>query len=98
MDFSKMMEQVQQMQSRLGDMASNDYRFSVGGGTVVATAKGNGSIAEIRIKPEAIDPEDPETLEDLVLTAVNGALEEMKQAANANISDLTGGLNIPGLG
>ena len=104
MDVNKMLQQVQQMQAEMAkaqeELAVQTVEASVGGGMVTVKANGAGEIIAISIKPEAIDPDDPETLEDLVLAGVNQALknaqELMQSKLGGAMGDL-GGLGIPGL-
>ena len=104
MDVNKMLQQVQQMQAEMAkaqeELAQETVEASVGGGMVTVTANGAGEITRISIKPEAIDPDDPETLEDLVLAGVNQALKNaqdlMQSRLGGAMGDL-GGLGIPGL-
>ena len=104
MDVNKMLQQVQQMQAEMAkaqeELAQETVEASVGGGMVTVTANGAGEITRISIKPEAIDPDDPETLEDLVLAGVNQAIknaqELMQSKLGGAMGDL-GGLGIPGL-
>ena len=104
MDVNKMLQQVQQMQADMAqaqeELAKETVEASVGGGMVVVKANGAGEILAIAIKPEAIDPDDPETLEDLVLAGVNQALKNaqdlMQSRLGGAMGDL-GGLGIPGL-
>ena len=104
MDMNKMLQQVQQMQAEMAkaqeELAGETVEASVGGGMVTVTATGGGEIVSVKIKPEAIDPDDPETLEDLVLAGVNQALKNaqdlMQSRLGGAIGDL-GGLGLPGL-
>ena len=104
MDVNKMMQQVQQMQAEMAkaqeELATETVEASVGGGMVTVTANGAGEIVSIKIKPEAIDPDDPEGLEDLVLAGVNEALRSaqdlMQSRLGASLGGL-GGLGLPGL-
>jgi nucleoid-associated protein EbfC len=104
MDVNKMMQQVQQMQAEMlkaqEELANERVEASVGGGMVTVTASGAGEIVGIKISPEAIDPEDPETLEDLVLAGVNQALSNAQNLAQSKLGDVSGGLKglgLPGL-
>jgi len=107
MDMNKMLQQVAQMQEQMvkaqEELSSEIVEASVGGGMVVVKATGGGEITEIKIKPEAIDPEDPESLEDLVVAGVNQALknaqELMQSRLGGAMGDLggLGGLGLPGL-
>ena len=104
MDINKMMKQVQQMQADMArvqeELANETVEASAGGGMVTVTATGSGEIKAITIAPEAIDPEDPEMLSDMVLAAVNEALRSAQELAAAKLGDVTGGLGnlgLPGL-
>jgi DNA-binding YbaB/EbfC family protein len=105
-DMNKMLKQVQQMQAQMAEMqqelANERVQASAGGGMVTVTASGAGEIVEIKIAPEAIDPDDPELLSDMILAAVNEALRsaqslaEAKLGGAAGLGDL-GNLGLPGL-
>ena len=101
MDMKKMMKQAQMMQLELSRAQDEikDMRFtaSAGGGMVEATAKGDNTLESISIHPDAVQMADAEMLQDMVLAAVNEALRAAEDAANANMSKLTGGLNLGGL-
>ena len=73
------------------------YTATSGGGMVEATAVGDGSIESLVIQPEAIDPEDPEMLQDMIIVAVNEALRGVAAAGQQRLGSVTGGLSIPGL-
>jgi DNA-binding YbaB/EbfC family protein len=106
MDMNKMLQQVQEMQAQMAkvqeELANETVEASAGGGMVTVTATGALEIKEIKISPEAIDPEDPELLADMVLAAVNEALRSAQSLAQsklggaAGIGDL-GSLGLPGL-
>ena len=102
MDFNQLMKQAQQMQEQLAqaqnEVANEVVEASAGGGMVTVKATGSGQITEIKIKPEAIDPEDPEVLEDMVLAAVNEGLRSAQELAANKMGGLTGGLDLGGLG
>ncbi len=101
MDMNQMMQQAQQMQLELAraqeEIKVMTYTASAGGGMVEATAVGDGSVESISIKPEVVDPDDLEMLQDLVLAAVNEALRGVAQQGEARLNSVTGGLSIPGL-
>ncbi|HSK15488.1 MAG TPA: YbaB/EbfC family nucleoid-associated protein [Gaiellaceae bacterium] len=101
MDVNKMLQQVQQMQADMlkaqEELAGERVEASVGGGMVTVTASGSGEIVGIKISPEAIDPDDPETLEDLVLAGVNQALKNATELQQSRLGGLTGGLKGLGL-
>jgi nucleoid-associated protein EbfC len=105
-DMNKMLQQVQQMQAQMAEaqqeLANERVQASAGGGMVTVTASGAGEIVEIKIAPEAIDPDDPELLADMILAGVNEALRsaqslaESKLGGAAGLGDL-GSLGLPGL-
>jgi hypothetical protein len=90
-------EQIQKMQRMQEQLGEERVQASAGGGMVEATASGLGDLVEIKIKAEAVDPSDVEMLEDLVLAAVREALEKARALQQQKTSELTGGLQIPGL-
>jgi nucleoid-associated protein EbfC len=104
MDMNKMLQQVQQMQADMvkaqEELANERVEASVGGGMVTVTASGSGEIVGVKIAAEAIDPDDPETLEDLVLAGVNEALRNAQDLAQSKLGGVAGdlkGLGLPGL-
>jgi nucleoid-associated protein EbfC len=101
MDINKMMKQVQQMQADMArvqeELANETVEASAGGGMVTVTATGSGEIKEITIAPEAIDPDDPELLADMILGAVNEALRSANDLAQSRLGGMAGGLGLPGL-
>ncbi|HEY9898270.1 MAG TPA: YbaB/EbfC family nucleoid-associated protein [Pantanalinema sp.] len=102
MDLQKMMKQAQKMQEDLmkaqENLGSQTVEGTAGGGAVTVSANGHKEITGIKIKPEAVDPDDVETLEDLVLAAVRDAQAKAGALADNQIGGVTGGLNIPGFG
>jgi hypothetical protein len=103
MDMNKMLRQVQQMQAEMAkaqeQLASETVEASVGGGMVRVKASGAREILEVKIAPEAIDPDDPEMLEDLVLAAVNEALRNADALAESKLGGALGGMGgLGGLG
>jgi DNA-binding YbaB/EbfC family protein len=104
MDMNKMLQQVQQMQEQMAkaqeELANETVESSVGGGMVIVKANGSGEITEIRISPEAIDPDDAEGLSDLVLAGVNEALRNAQELQQSKLGGAMGGLKglgLPGL-
>ncbi len=101
MDMKQMMRQAQKMQKQLAEaqeeIAGMTFEASAGGGMVKATAAGDMSIAAIEISPAAVDPDDVDMLQDMVLAAVNEALRGMSELSEARLSSVTGGMNIPGM-
>lgn len=90
----KMQEEMERVQSELEDKTVD---VASGGGAVEVTVNGKKEIVSIKIKPEAVDPEDVETLEDLVMVAVNEAIKKADDMMTEGMSAVTGGINIPGL-
>jgi len=101
MNIAKLMKQAQKVQGDVArvqaEVALIEKTFSVGGGAVQATARGDNTVTKIKIDPAAVNPNDAEALEDMIVSAVNGALAEVKKEADAKLSAVTAGLNIPGL-
>jgi DNA-binding YbaB/EbfC family protein len=105
MDMNKLLQQVQQMQEQMGEaqeqLAKETVEASAGGGMVTVKATGALEITEIKISPEAIDPDDPELLADMVLAAVNEAIRSAQSLAESRLGGLAGGalggLGLPGL-
>jgi nucleoid-associated protein EbfC len=97
----QMMQQMQQMQKRMASMqeelGSETVQGTAGGGAVTCEVTGHQELTAITISQDAVDPEDVETLQDLVLTAVNDGLKKSQELAQKKMSALTGGLKIPGL-
>jgi DNA-binding YbaB/EbfC family protein len=103
MDMSKLLQQAQQMQEQVQkaqeEIANEIVEGSAGGGAVTVKATGGGKIVEIKISKDAIDPNDPETLEDLVLAAVNSALTAAEELAKSKLNlGALGDLGSLGLG
>jgi nucleoid-associated protein EbfC len=103
MDLNKLMQQAQQMQEQVqkaqDEIANETVEGTAGGGAVTVKATGTGKITEIKIAREAIDPDDPETLEDLVLAAVNAALQAAEELAKSKLNlGALGDLGSLGLG
>ncbi|HLT57980.1 MAG TPA: YbaB/EbfC family nucleoid-associated protein [Limnochordales bacterium] len=101
MNMAKMMRQVQKMQQEMArvqeELGSKTVEASAGGGMVSVVANGHQEIVSLRIEPEAVDPEDVEMLQDMVLAAVNEALRQARELAAQEMAKVTGGLNLPGL-
>jgi DNA-binding YbaB/EbfC family protein len=96
-----MMRQAQELQAKLAkaqqELANTTIEATSGGGAVKVTINGQQEIQQIKISPEAINPDDVEMLEDLVLAAVNEAMAKSRELAAQHLDKLTGGLKIPGL-
>ena len=88
----------QQMMKAQEELENASHQASAGGGVVTAVVSGKMRLDSLVIDPEVVSPDDVEMLQDLVLAAVNEALEKSQKTANDRMGALTGGLNIPGLG
>lgn len=101
MNQAAMMKQAQKMQQEMlhmqEEMENKTYTAAAGGGVVKATVNGKHQLLELEIDPEAVDPEDVEMLQDMVVAAVNEAMRTADSDAASNMSRLTGGLNLGGL-
>ena len=94
MNQANVMKQAQKMQQDFLRMQKELEEKESGGGMVSATVNGNREVTKIEIKPEAVDPDDVEMLEDLVLAAVNEALRQYETASDATVSKITGGMKL----
>ena len=98
-DFMKMLEQAQQMQSRLkqvqDDLENSRLSSSSGGGMVTVEADGKGQISGVRIDPSVVNPSDVSMLEDLILVAARDVQKKAEDIAKVKMADVTGGLNLP---
>jgi len=99
--MNNLVKQAQQMQAKMQkmqeEMGHKTVDASVGGGMVTVTANGRSEVVSVKIDPAAIDPNDVEMLEDLVLAGVNEALRKSQEMMANEMSKLTGGMKIPGL-
>ena len=102
-DLNQLLKQAQQMQAEVAkaqdELKNETVEASAGGGMVKVTMTGDMQLREIKISPEAIDPEDPDLLQDMVTAAVNEALRSAQELAANRMGGITGGLGggIPGL-
>ncbi len=100
-NMMKLMKQAQAMQSNMqklqADLAERTYEFSSGGGVVKAVAKGDMTLVSLTVDPKAVDPQDVDMLQDLVISAVNGALQLARDSAAEEMGKITGGLALPGM-
>ena len=98
---ANMIKQAQKMQQDMlrmqEELENKEYEAAVGGGVVTARVNGKHEVLALTIKPEAVDPEDVEMLQDMVMAAVNEAMRKADSEASQNMSRLTGGLNLNGL-
>ena len=91
---ARMQQQVEQIQS---DLAKRTIEATSGGGAVKGVAKCDGTIASIKIDPQALNPADAQIVEDMILTAANQALGQAKEISNAEMGKVTAGFSLPGL-
>jgi DNA-binding YbaB/EbfC family protein len=106
MDMNKLMQQMGQMQEQMqkaqDELAKETVEASAGGGMITVVANGAGEIKQIKIDPKAIDPDDPEMLEDMIVAAVNEATRSAHSLMESKLGGLAGGalggLGLPGLG
>lgn len=100
-NYGQMMKQAQKLQADMAraqeDLKNETLEASSGGGMVKVTANGHGDVLSIEIKPEVVDSDDIETLQDLVLVAVNEAAQKAKDLQADVMGQMTGGMNLPGV-
>ncbi|NWL90286.1 MULTISPECIES: YbaB/EbfC family nucleoid-associated protein [unclassified Paenibacillus] len=100
-NMNQMMKQVKKMQEQMlkaqEELATKTVDGSAGGGVVTVEVNGHKKVLSVNIKPEAVDPDDVEMLQDLILTAINDALGKAEELANQDMGKFTGGMKIPGL-
>ena len=101
MNQAAMIKQAQKMQQEMlrmqEEMENKTYTATTGGGMVTASVNGKHEVVSLEINPEAVDPDDVEMLQDMVLAAVNEAMRAADNEAANNMSRLTGGMNLGGL-
>jgi DNA-binding YbaB/EbfC family protein len=99
--MGNLMKQAQQMQQRIvklqEELAQRTVEASVGGGMVTVTVNGKSEVLRIKIEPQAVDPDDIDMLEDLIVAGVNEAHRKAQEMVAEEMSKLTGGMKIPGL-
>ena len=100
-NIQQLMQQAQRMQQQMAqkqaELAEKTVTAQSGGGMVTATVNGAHELLELSIDPDVIDPADKEMLEDMVVAAVNQAMQQAEEMAQQELGKLTGGMNIPGL-
>jgi DNA-binding YbaB/EbfC family protein len=100
--IGKLMKQAARMQQQMeqiqADLAKRTVAASAGGGAVKVTAKCDGTLAAIKVDPQALNPGDAQLLEDMLLSAINQALGQAKEISNAEMGKATSGFSLPGLG
>ena len=99
--MGKMMKQAKQLQTKMmkmqEELAGRTVEATAGGGMIKVVANGKQQVVSITIEQEVVDPDDVEMLQDLVLAAVNDALNRSQEMVSGEMSKLTGGMNIPGM-
>ncbi|MCB6615605.1 YbaB/EbfC family nucleoid-associated protein [Ruminococcus sp. 210702-SL.1.03] len=100
-NMNQMLKQAQQMQDKItalqADLEQREFTASVGGGAVEIKINGKREVLSLKIKPEVVDPEDVEMLQDLIMSAFNEAVHNLDEVSDAEMSELTGGVSFPGL-
>lgn len=100
-NMNNMMKQVQKMQEDMAalqeDLENREYDVSAGGGMVSVKINGKREILNLDIKPEIVDPDDIETLSDVIIAAVNEAIKKVDSTSESEMSKITGGINVPGM-
>ena len=98
-NMQQMLKQAQKMQQNItklqAELEAREYEATSGGGMVYVKANGKKELLELTIKPEAVDPDDVEMLQDMVMAAVNEVLRTVEETANAEMGKITGGMNLP---
>lgn len=96
MNMNNMMKQVQKMQKQMEDaqktLEESEYTATAGGGAVEVTVTGKKVLTKVKLDPDAVDPDDVEMLEDLIMVAVNDAIKKADDASSAAMSKMTGGM------
>ena len=99
--MQKQLQQMQAMQRKMeilqAEIEAKEMTTTAGGGAVTVTINGKKEITKLELKPEIVDPDDIEMLQDLIMVAVNEGIRQIEEMSNAEMSKLTGGLGIPGL-
>ena len=100
-NMNSMMKQVQKMQEDMAalqeDLETREYDVSAGGGMVSVKINGKREIVGLDIKPEIVDPDDIETLSDIIIAAVNEAIKKVDSTSESEMAKITGGINVPGM-
>ena len=100
-NMNQMIKQAQKMQDQITelqeDIEAREFSATAGGGAVEVTLTGKKTIKSLNLKPEVVDPEDIEMLQDLIISAVNEAVNNIETTTEAEMSKITGGVSLPGL-
>nr|WP_263323964.1 YbaB/EbfC family nucleoid-associated protein [Neobacillus sp. Marseille-Q6967] len=98
-NMQNMMKQMQKMQKKMAEaqeeLGQKQIEGTAGGGMVTVVVTGHKEVVDVRIKPEAVDPDDVEMLQDLVLAATNDALKKVDELTNSTMGQFTKGMNLP---
>ncbi|MFW5984733.1 MAG: YbaB/EbfC family nucleoid-associated protein [Halanaerobiaceae bacterium] len=101
MNMKKMMQKAKKMQAKMSkmqeEMEDETVEATAGGGAVKVVVNGKQELVDIEIDPEAVDPEDVEMLEDLLLAAVNEGMRKIQDMINEQMGDMAGGMDLPGM-
>lgn len=99
-NMNNLMKQAQRMQRQMEEMQKEletaEFEGTAGGGAVKVTVSGSKAVTGVVLQPEAVDPEDVEMLQDLIMAAVNEALRKVDEFSNSKMGSMTGGMNLPG--
>ncbi len=99
--MQKQLQQMQAMQRKMealqAEIEEREISTTAGGGAVSVTVNGKKEVVKLELKPEIVDPDDIEMLQDLIMVAVNEGIRQIEEISNTEMSKLTGGLGIPGL-
>ena len=100
-DMNSMIHQARKMQDQISalqeDIEQRSFSATAGGGAVTVTVTGKKTLQSIELKPEVVDPEDIEMLQDLIISAVNEAINNVESTTETEMSKITGGVALPGL-
>ena len=100
-NMNSMLRQAQKMQEQMAELQAEletrEYEINAGGGVVTVRINGKKEILSIDLKPEIVDPDDIETLSDVLVAAMNEAIRKVEETNEAEMSKVTGGMNIPGV-
>ena len=100
-NMNQMLKQAQQMQDKITDLQADleqrEFTGTAGGGVVQVVINGKRNVLKLDIKPEVVDPEDVEMLQDLIMSAFNEAVHNLEEVSDREMSALTGGVSFPGL-
>ena len=100
-DMNSMIRQAQKMQEQMAEkqaeLDEREYEVQAGGGVVTVKIKGTKEILDIQLQPEVVDPDDVETLQDILVAAVNEAIKKVESTNEQELGKITGSMNLPGM-